>query len=174
MTENSQGPAPFSTTLFAATIFLSAFLLFQIQPMISKYILPWFGSTPGVWATALVFFQLMLLAGYSYAHFIVSRLTWRRQGAVHILLLALAILALPITPAESLKPIDASAPIGRILFILTVSVARHFSCSHRLLRLFNVGSRCCIRDGHRIASTRCPMPVRCSPCCPIRSSSSAS
>ena len=46
--------------LFAATIFLSAFLLFQVQPMISKYILPWFGSTPGVWATALLFFQLML------------------------------------------------------------------------------------------------------------------
>lgn len=46
--------------LFAATIFLSAFLLFQVQPMISKYILPWFGSTPGVWATALLFFELML------------------------------------------------------------------------------------------------------------------
>ena len=59
--------------LLAATVFLSAFLLFQVQPMIGKYILPWFGSTPGVWATALLFFQLMLLGGYAYAHFIVSR-----------------------------------------------------------------------------------------------------
>ena len=49
--------------LFATTIFLSAFLLFQVQPMIGKYILPWFGSTPGVWATALLFFQLMFLRG---------------------------------------------------------------------------------------------------------------
>ena len=66
--------------LFAVTIFLSAFLLFQVQPMISKYILPWFGSTPGVWATALLFFQLTLLAGYTYAHLLVSFLHWRRPG----------------------------------------------------------------------------------------------
>ncbi|MEO2167751.1 MAG: hypothetical protein ABGY42_06445 [bacterium] len=69
--------------VFAATIFVSAFLLFQVQPMVGKYILPWFGSTPGVWTTALLFFQLMLLAGYAYAHFVVSRLTWRRQAVVH-------------------------------------------------------------------------------------------
>ena len=54
-----------SFVLLAATVFLSALLLFQVQPIIGKYILPWFGSTPGVWATALLFFQLMLLAGYA-------------------------------------------------------------------------------------------------------------
>jgi hypothetical protein len=124
--EPRRGTTPPSIALFAATIFLSAFLLFQIQPMISKYILPWFGSTPGVWATALVFFQCMLLAGYAYAHLIVSRLAWHRQAILHITLLALALFALPITPAESLKPIDADAPIGRILFILTLSVGAPF------------------------------------------------
>ena len=85
--------------LFAATIFVSAFLLFQVQPMIGKVILPWFGSTPGVWATALLFFQLMLLGGYAYAHFVVSRLSWQRQAIVHALLLSLALITLPITPA---------------------------------------------------------------------------
>ena len=111
-----------SFALLAATVFLSALLLFQVQPIIGKYILPWFGSTPGVWATALLFFQLMLLGGYAYAHFIVSRLTWRRQAVLHAVLLGLALIALPITPAEALKPTGAGAPVARILLILTVSV----------------------------------------------------
>ncbi len=111
-----------SMALLAATVFLSAFLLFQVQPIIGKYILPWFGSTTGVWATALLFFQLMLLGGYAYAHFIVSRLTWHRQAILHAALLALALITLPITPAEALKPTSADAPSLRILLILTVSV----------------------------------------------------
>ena len=108
--------------LLAATVFLSSFLLFQVQPIIARFILPWFGSTPGVWTTALLFFQLMLLGGYAYAHFIVSRLTWRRQAILHAVLLGMALITLPITPAEALKPTDADAPIGRILLILTLSV----------------------------------------------------
>ncbi|MBW1883374.1 MAG: hypothetical protein JRJ58_07600, partial [Deltaproteobacteria bacterium] len=111
-----------SVALLAVTVFLSAFLLFQVQPIIGKYILPWFGSTPGVWTTALLFFQLMLLGGYLYAHFIVSRLTWRRQAILHSVLLGLALITLPITPAEALRPTDADAPIVRILLILTLSV----------------------------------------------------
>ena len=76
-----------SMVLLAATVFLSAFLLFQVQPIIARYILPWFGSTPGVWTTALLFFQLMLLGvGMAYAHFIVSWLTWRRQAILHVVL----------------------------------------------------------------------------------------
>ena len=108
--------------LFATTVFLSAFLLFQVQPMIGKYILPWFGAAPGVWATSLLFFQVVLLGGYAYAHFIVSRLTWRRQAILHVTLLGLALIVLPITPAEALKPTNADAPISRILLILTLSV----------------------------------------------------
>lgn len=90
--------------LFAVTIFLSAFLLFQVQPMIGKFILPWFGSTPGTWATALMFFQLSLLGGYVYAHLVVSYLRWRQQAILHVLLLALSLIVLPIAPAEALKP----------------------------------------------------------------------
>lgn len=108
--------------LLAVTVFLSAFLLFQVQPIIGKFILPWFGSTPGVWATALLFFQLMLLGGYAYAHFIASRLTWRRQALLHGVLLGLALVALPITPADTWKPTSADAPALRILLILMASV----------------------------------------------------
>ena len=123
-----EGRARLSTliALYAATVFVSAFLLFQVQPMIGKYILPWFGSTPGVWTTALLFFQLMLLAGYAYVHFVVGRLTLRRQAMVHAALLGLALIALPITPAEALKPIGPEAPVGRILLILTLSVGAPF------------------------------------------------
>ena len=112
--------------LFAATIFLSAFLLFQVQPMIGKFILPWFGSTPGTWTTALMFFQLSLLGGYVYAHLVVSRLSWRAQAILHGVLLALALLVLPIAPAEALKPLDPGAPVGRIFLILTLSVGVPF------------------------------------------------
>src|SRR6266567_4144940 len=70
---------------YAATIFTSAFLLFQIQPMISKAILPWFGGTPAVWTVCLLFFQSLLFAGYAYAHFTNAWLRPGRQAAVHIL-----------------------------------------------------------------------------------------
>src|SRR5512142_2672463 len=68
---------------FGATIAISAFLLFQIEPMISKYILPWFGGGPAVWTAAMLFFQLLLLGGYAYAH-LLSRLSLTRQGMIHL------------------------------------------------------------------------------------------
>ena len=73
--------------LFGSTVFLSAFLLFQVQPLIGRFLLPWFGGSPEVWTTCMLFFQVFLLAGYAYAHFIVSRLTWRRQAMLHVVLL---------------------------------------------------------------------------------------
>src|SRR6478609_23559 len=88
----------------AATIFVSAFLLFQVQPIISKMILPWFGGSPAVWTTCVLFFQLVLLAGYAYAHALIRYVPTSRQGIVHGCLLALAILTLPITPTEWWKP----------------------------------------------------------------------
>jgi hypothetical protein len=120
--EAAQASTGASRALLGATVLLSALLLFQVQPMIGKYILPWFGSTPGVWATALLFFQLMLVGGYAYAHFVVSRMTWRRQAVLHGALLGLVLMTLPITPGEALKPTSADAPIAGILLILTVSV----------------------------------------------------
>src|SRR6204780_5381100 len=84
-------PAP----LFAATILLSAFLLFQVQPLIAKLILPWFGGSAAVWTSCMLFFQMALLGGYAYAHW-VSGQTVGRQTAVHLGLLVLSFAALPI------------------------------------------------------------------------------
>src|SRR5215470_6140975 len=101
--------------IYALTVFLGAFLLFQIQPLIGKYILPWFGGAPAVWSTCLLFFQLMLLAGYLYAHALARRRTLRGARAIHITLVvlslaALALLALawgsPILPGAAWKPPD--------------------------------------------------------------------
>lgn len=106
----------------AATIFVSAFLLFQVQPIISKMILPWFGGSPAVWTTCVLFFQLVLLAGYAYAHALIRYVPPSRQGIVHGCLLALAILTLPITPSEWWKPKDGSLPALRILMLLLAEV----------------------------------------------------
>ena len=70
--------------LYAATILVSAFLLFQVQPLVSKRILPWFGGSPAVWTTCLMFFQALLFAGYAYAHFSERWLRPRRQAMVHL------------------------------------------------------------------------------------------
>src|SRR5207237_10715741 len=82
--------------LFALTLFLSATLLFLIQPMIAKMILPSLGGTPAVWNTCMVFFQAMLLVGYAYAHAATNSLGTRRQVLVHALVLLLPLLIFPI------------------------------------------------------------------------------
>ena len=117
--------------LFAASIFLSAFLLFQIQPMVGKFILPWFGGTPAVWTTVMLFFQVFLTGGYAYAYWLIGRIKTQRQAVIHILLVASAILLLgslsfvwtsPITPGSSWEPQDVSSPILDIFKLLSVSV----------------------------------------------------
>ena len=114
--------------LFSLSIFLSAFLLFQIQPMIGKFILPWFGGTPAVWSTAMLFFQVLLTGGYAYAYWLVKR---PRQGWIHIALLGMTITLLtslglvwssPITPSADMRPADVSSPIFSIFLLLTASV----------------------------------------------------
>jgi len=107
---------------YTLTIFLSAFLLFQVQPLMGRYILPWFGGSPAVWTTCMLFFQLLLLAGYLYAHLITRYLAQRRQVVIHIGLIAAALLLLPITPDAGYKPAGDEDPTLRILFILTTSV----------------------------------------------------
>jgi len=108
--------------LFGCTIFLSAFLLFQVQPMIAKIILPWFGGTAAVWATCLLFFQVVLLLGYLYAHNLINRLAPRRQFFVHAALLALSLLLLPVTPDASWKPSGQEDPSIRILLLLGATI----------------------------------------------------
>jgi len=107
---------------FALTIFTGAFLLFLVQPLIGKYILPWFGGTPGVWTTCMLFFQLVLLGGYAYAHFASRWLKPRQQAVVHLVLLIAAVAVLPITPADHWKPQSVDSPIGHILLLLGASI----------------------------------------------------
>jgi len=114
--------APFIMLPFAVSIFSGAFLLFALQPLIGKYILPWFGGGPGVWTTCLLFFQTLLLGGYVYAHVSATKLRPRTQVIVHLGLLALACCALPIIPAAQWKPASGDDPIGRILLLLLATV----------------------------------------------------
>lgn len=107
---------------FALTIFTGAFLLFQVQPLIGKFILPWFGGGPGVWTTCLLFFQTLLLGGYAYAHFSSTCLKPRRQVALHLALLLLSVALLPIAPADSWKAHLAGNPVGHILLLLTATI----------------------------------------------------
>jgi hypothetical protein len=108
---------------YGLTVFVGAFLLFQVQPMIGKYILPWYGSTPGVWTTCLLFFQVMLLVGYVYAHLIIVRLSPRMQSITHISVLLVATALLPITPSGDwgLKGAE-NDPTLQILLLLLISV----------------------------------------------------
>ena len=108
--------------LYGAAMFLSAFLLFLVQPLIGKYILPWFGGTPAVWTTCMLFFQVLLLGGYAYAHALASHLPLRRQAWLHIVLVTLTVLSLPVIPAQGWKPLDGESPIPRILGLLLVSI----------------------------------------------------
>src|SRR5438046_1432997 len=108
--------------LYALTIVVSAFLLFQVQPMIAKMILPWFGGSAAVWTTCMLFFQLMLLLGYSYAHALVRWTRPRVQMLVHITLLAASALALPICPRLAWQPIGTEEPTLAILRLLAITV----------------------------------------------------
>jgi len=145
---------------YALAIFVGAFLLFQVQPLIGKYILPWFGGGPGVWTTCMLFFQTVLLAGYAYAHLLSRWFRPRAQVVIHLVLLTAAVLLLPITPADAWKPTGNEDPILRILGLLLASIglpyfilsstgplmqhwfslARPGASPYRLYALSNVGS----------------------------------
>jgi hypothetical protein len=109
-------------TLYAVTIFLSAFLLFQVQPLIAKMILPWFGGSAAVWSASMLFFQLLLLAGYAYAHVSIRFLKPRMQMLVHIALLLGSCALLPILPNPVWRPTQAGDPTARILLLLTATI----------------------------------------------------
>jgi len=146
---------------FSSAIFLSAFLLFQVQPMMGRYVLPWFGGGPAVWTNCMLFFQVLLLAGYAYAHWLGSLRSAHLQVSIHMALLAVSLLFLPIGPRSDIwKPASSSDPSGHILVLLAATVGgpylllsatgpllqRWFSLSHaeespwRLYALSNLGS----------------------------------
>src|SRR6266542_497137 len=106
---------------YALTISLSAFLLFEVQPVIAKMILPWFGGSSAVWSTCMLFFQIILLLGYAYAHFL-NKLPPRRQAIVHISLLTISLATLPIIPGAYWKQPSAMHPSFTILALLSVTV----------------------------------------------------
>jgi hypothetical protein len=108
--------------LYAITIFLSAFLLFQVQPLIAKIILPWFGGSAAVWAAALLFFQLSLLAGYAYAHALIKLAKPQVQLLIHGTLLLASCALLPILPSVSWKPTAIGDPTLRILELLGATI----------------------------------------------------
>ncbi len=108
--------------LFGLVIFLSAFLLFLVQPILGKMILPWFGGGAGVWAACLLYFQASLLAGYAYAHCLRRYLSSRWQMQLHILLLAASILLLPVLPAPGWRRLGNIDPAIRILALLASTI----------------------------------------------------
>jgi SAM-dependent methyltransferase/MFS family permease len=108
--------------LYAGTIFLSSFLLFLVQPLIARLILPWFGGSAAVWTTCMLFFQALLLAGYAYAHFLAKLSSKKMEASIHSVLLVAAVATLPIAPSDAWKPAGTEEPVSRILLLLGASV----------------------------------------------------
>ncbi len=111
---------------FAVTIFFSAFLLFQLQPMIAKFILPWFGGSNVVWTTCLMFFQVMLVAGYAYAHVIHRYLSPKSQWLIQSALVLAACLFLPIRLYDEWKPQGTGDPAWEIILLLMATIGLPF------------------------------------------------
>ena len=132
-----------SSVLFAVTSFLSSALIFLVEPMFGKMVLPLLGGTPAVWNTCLVFFQAALLAGYGYAHLTTRALTLRQQTIAHGALLVLASIALPVAvPADWTPPVE-STPVLWLLLALTVGLGAPFlmvSASAPLLQKWFAGT----------------------------------
>jgi len=119
---------------YAVSIFISAFLLFQIQPIISKTLLPWFGGTPAVWSSAMLFFQVALTGGYAYSNWLV-RIKPKKQTLIHLTLIGISVCLViylwiiwpsPVTPAISWRPDTRVDPVLYIFFLLTISVGLPF------------------------------------------------
>ena len=113
--------------LHAAAIFLGSFLLFLVQPLVARQMLPWFGGAASVWTVCMVFFQVALLAGYAYAHLVTRYVAPRPRAALHVALLTLSLLWLPIAADASWKPAGDGAPAPRILLFLLATIGLPFA-----------------------------------------------
>lgn len=127
MVEPAASASRATVAAFAITIFLSAFLLFQVQPLLSKFILPWFGGSPAVWTGAMLFFQLVLFGGYLYAHLLSKCCNSRQQLLIHLSILALAAANIVwgrLLPPEALRPqgLAGENPLLQVLLLLAVTV----------------------------------------------------
>src|ERR1700690_3937113 len=108
--------------LAPVTIFLAALLLFEVEPLIAKAILPWFGGSAAVWMACLLFFQAALLAGYLYAHLLTTRFSPQWQWRVHAALLLISLACLPILPSMHWKPTGSESPLLLILGLLATTI----------------------------------------------------
>ena len=151
--------------LYALTILVSAFLLFQVQPLIAKLILPWFGGSAAVWTTCMLFFQMVLLLGYLYAHWLYRQLRAARQTWLHIGAAGGEPAVLPILPSASWKPTGRRIRLLRILLLLAVTVGLPYfllSTTGPLLQAWY--ARRYQRRACPTGSSRSRMPARCSRC----------
>src|ERR671916_812513 len=113
--------------LFSSTIFISAALLFLVEPMFAKFVLPSFGGTPAVWTGSMMFFQATLLVGYLYVHATTTWLGARRQAILHLVVVLLPLLVLPLTvPSDEWAPSSQANPIFLLLGLLAISVGLPF------------------------------------------------
>jgi SAM-dependent methyltransferase len=119
-------PAGLSLWLWGGTIFLSAFLLFQVQPILAKLVLPWFGGAAAVWTISLAFYQLTYLLGNAYAHGLVQWGGLRFSSRLHALILLASLVLLPILPNPFWQPAGDEEPAWRILGLLAATVGLPF------------------------------------------------
>ena len=112
--------------LFSMTLFVNAALLFAVQPMFSKMVLPMLGGTPAVWNTCMLFFQTALLGGYLYAHVTTRWLDVRKQSLLQLVLFGLTFLTLPVAVASGWKPTGSEMPVWWLAALLTVSLGAPF------------------------------------------------
>ena len=157
------------SALFATAVFVAAFLLFAVEPLVARYVLPWFGGSPDVWTTCMLFFQATLLAGYAYARLTIRRLPLLAQPLVHLALLGVALAFLPVIPSPGWKPQPGQNPTLRLILLLACTVGPPFfviSGSGPLLQAWLAGTA---RVGRRIGSSRCRTWARSWPWCFTRS-----
>ena len=113
-------------SVYTLSIFLSAVLLFSIQPMFAKMVLPMLGGAPQVWNTCMVFFQAALLGGYAYAHYSISIFGLKRQFYIHLILIITVFAFLPFNLPENMSPPTDSFPAPWLLSVLTLSIGVPF------------------------------------------------
>jgi hypothetical protein len=143
--------------IYCLTIFVSSSLLFLLQPLFARIVLPVLGGSPSVWNTCMVFFQAALLAGYAYAHGIASRLSWRNQAMLHACVLLLPLLVLPFGMPGGWSPPTGANPIPWLLALLTITVGLPFfavaTTSPLLQRWFSATGSTAGRDPYFLYAT---------------------